>query len=220
MTGERGIERSGGAERRRLRFSMRAMLLAVAVFALLMGLWMQISRAYEHRALVSEAQARIMSLAASPPSDVPAGQWQRAVAWTSNLIAQAYFARDENDPGSLRRLCRLLDEKANAPADLATLQWIWEEVEKAPRYGAMYAIRFRDVRLLTKEPITDDDLPGLWSLGKCCYLDLDNTQVTDKGLRHLEGLSALESLSLYNTGVTDEGLRKLQATLPNCRISR
>lgn len=220
MTGERGIERSCEAERRRYRFSMRAMLLAVAVFALLMGLWMQIARAYEHRALVSEVQARIMSLAANPPSDVPAGQWHRAVAWTSNLIAQAYFARDENDPGSLRRLCRALDQKTSAPADLATLQWIWEEVEKAPRYGAMYAIRFRDVRLMTKEPITDDDIPRLWSLQKCCYLDLDDTRVTDAGLRHLEGLSALESLSLYNTGVTDEGLRKLQAKLPNCRISR
>ncbi len=220
MSGERVIGGTGEAERRRFRFSMRAMLLAVVVFALLMGLWKQIALSYEHRALVNEAQAQIMSLAASPPSDVTAGQWQRAVAWTSNLIAQAYFGRDENDPGSLRRLCRALDEKTSAPADLATLQWIWEEVEKAPRYGAIYAVRFRDVRLLTKEPITDDDLPGLWSLRECYYLDLDNTQVTDAGLKHLEGLSALESLSLYNTDVTDEGLRQLQTKLPNCRISR
>ena len=103
--------------------------------------------------------------------------------------------------------------------DLATLQWVWEECEKAPRRGAVYAIRFRDVRLLTKEPITDDDLPHLWSLDKCLHLELHNTQVTDQGLKHLEGLSNLKYLSLHNTQVTDEGVARLQAALPGCKIS-
>ena len=79
---------------------------------------------------------------------------------------------------------------------------------------------FRDVRLLTEGPITDDRLPELWSLNKCQWLDLSGTQITDAGLKHLEGLDNLQRLHLSGTKVTAEGVRKLQEALPNCEIHR
>ncbi len=117
-------------------------------------------------------------------------------------------------------MCKSLDGKTKGQVNLTTLQWVWEECEKAPRSGAEYAIRFRDVRLLTKEPITDDDLPHLWSLDKCLSLELNNTQVTDRGLKYLEGRSNLKYLNLQNTQVTDEGVARLRAALPDCEIVR
>ena len=223
MNGEHLASTSPRAERRGCRFTIRTMLLGVLLFAILMGIvapsFWYVTRFREHSRIAQQTQDKISSLKARRPTEIPAAQWDRAVDWTANLIAQVYFVPEKDDPDSLGRLCDSLDGKMKGQVDLATLQWVWEECEKAPRSGAKYAIRFRDVRLLTKEPITDDDLPHLWSLDKCLHLELGNTQVTDQGLKHLEGLSNLKYLSLHKTQVTDEGVARLQAALPGCKIS-
>jgi hypothetical protein len=204
------------------QFTMRTMFVGVVLFAIVLGVLTHVGRLAarmgEFFRLSRQTQEKIRSLKARPPSGVPPAQWDRAVDWTANLIAQVYFAPDKGDPDSLRHLNDTLDERMKREVDLTTLQWIWEECEKTPRSGAQCASQFRDVRLLTKEPITDDDLPHLWSLNKCWYLDLSNTQVTDQGLEHLEGLSNLEHLWLQNTQVTPEGVQKLQRALPACEI--
>jgi len=223
MNGEHSTSTSPDAERRGCRFTMRTMLLAVLLLSLLLAIVTPIfhtaARWRKHGRLSRQTREKISSLKARRPSDVPPAQWDRAVDWTSNLIAQVYFAPEESDPDSLERLSESLERKSKQQVDLGTLQWVWEECEKAPRSGAQCAIRFRDVRLLTKEPITDADLPHLWSLDKCLHLELHNTQVTDQGLKHLEGLSNLKYVSLDNTQVTDEGVARLQAALPGCEIS-
>jgi hypothetical protein len=200
------------------------MLLAILLLSLLLAIAAPYFRFVtgwrKHVSLSTQVQDAIESLKARQPPDVPVAQWDRAVDWTTNLIGQVYFAPNKGDPDSLQRLCKSLDGKIKGQVSLTTLQWVWEECEKAPRSGAEYAIRFRDVRLLTKEPITDDDLPKLWSLDKCLYLELNNTQVTDRGLEHLEGLSNLKHLNLQNTQVTDEGVARLRTALPDCEIFR
>lgn len=160
---------------------------------------------------------KIRSLAVRCPLDVPPDQWQKAVDWTANLIVQVYFSPVQSDPKSLKELHDRLSEKINGAVDLTTLQWVWEHCEEAPRDGAVYAIRFRSIRLLTKEPITDNDLPHLWSLHKCSALDLSSTEVTDAGLTHLESVANLAALSLANTQVTDAGMTHL-ASLPNLTV--
>ena len=200
------------------------MLLAVLLLSVLLAITAPflhfVTGWRKHVSLSTQVREKIQSLKPKRPPDVPADQWDRAVDWTSNLIAQVYFAPNKGDPDSLQRLCESLDGKIKGQVNLTTLQWVWEECEKAPRSGAEYAIRFRDVRLLTKEPVTDDDLPHLWSLDKCLYLELNNTQVTDRGLKHLEGLSNLKYLNVQNTQVTDEGVAWLRTALPGCEIVR
>ncbi len=199
------------------------MLLGITVLAVLIAVLVppvsHVARWREHNALAQRVKDKITSLKTRRPADVPTAQWDQAVNWTTNLIAQVYFAPVESDPDSLGRLAKSLDQKLTGKVDLGTLQWVWDECEKAPRSGAEYAIRFRDVRVMTKEPITDDDLPHLWSPDKCLYLELHNTQVTDNGLEHLHRLSNLRYISLHGTQVTDEGVAKLQAALPDCEIS-
>jgi len=200
------------------------MLLAVLVLSLLLAIvapfFHFVTGWQKHGSLSTQVREKIQSLKSKRPPDVPADQWDRAVDWTTNLIAQVYFAPDKGDPDSLQHMCESLDQKIKGPVGLTTLQWVWEQCEKAPRRGAEYAIRFRDVRLLTKEPITDDDLPKLWSLDKCLYLELNNTQVTDRGLKHLEGMSNLKYLNVQNTQVTDEGVARLRTALAGCEIVR
>ena len=207
---------------RHLRFSVRTMLLGLTGIAVLTALLVppatHLARWREHNALTQRVVHRITTMKSRKPTGVPGAQWSQAVDWTANLIAQVYFSPIESDPDSLRQLAESLDERARGQVDLSTLQWIWDECEKAPRDGAEYAIRFRDVRGMNKEPITDDDVPHLWSLDKCLYLDLSNTQVTDSGIECLARLSNLKSISLEGTRVTPVGLAKLKASLPDCEI--
>lgn len=215
---------SPSAKRSGWRFRIPTILLGLAVIVVLASIVSPIisnvNRWKQHGALAVRVRNGIESLKSRGPADVPAAQWERAVEWTSNLISQVYFSPVESDPHSLRHLAEHLDEKLAGEVGLDTLRWVWDECEKAPRAGAEIAIRFRDVRLLTKEPITDADLPGLWSLDKCRYLELHDTQVTDEGIKSLQGRTNLKYLSLHRTQVTDEGVAKLQAALPECEISR
>jgi hypothetical protein len=203
---------------------MRSLFLGVLLIGLLAVLivpvYRQAARWHEWRRVSSELTTKIMSVAARRPADVPAEQWREAVRWTANLIVQVYFGPSEDDPNGLQRLCDSFDDKIAGDVDLTTLQWVWDECEKSPRGTAICAINFRDARLLTKQPITDNDLPNLWSLHKYRYLDLSDSQVTDAGLKHLEGVSNLEVLSLSGCRVTDEGIKRLQKALPKCSISR
>lgn len=172
----------------------------------------------EHSRLAQAVKDNIASFQDRAPDDIPEAQWSDAVDWTSNLISQVYFAPEEQDPNSLRNLSDALEQRLNEEVSLGTLRWIWDECEKAPRPGAKYAIQFRDVRLLTPEPIADQDLPKLWSLDRCLYLNLDNTEVTDRGLAYLQQFSNLKYLSLRGTSVTEQGVADLQTALPACEI--
>jgi hypothetical protein len=171
-----------------------------------------------YRGRVDETRAKIESLHRRCPADVSPQQWEQAVGWTSNVICQIYFSPQHGDLESLQRLCQALDEKLAQEVDLETLQWVWEQCELAQGHGRGYAFQFRDVRLLTKPPITDDSLPGLWSLNKCLWLDLSDTQVTDAAMVHLAGgsLAELAFLDLSNTQITDAGVALL-AGMPELR---
>jgi hypothetical protein len=178
-----------------------------------------LARVRENGRLWQEACSKINSLGTRKPANVPPDQWQRAVEWTANVVGQIYCVHTFDDPEEIRRLCESLDQKIAGQVDLTTLQWVWEQCEDEEDVRHVYAIRFRDVRLLTAGPITDDRLPKLWSLNECEWLDLSATEVSDAGLEHLEGLTNLRHLDLTGTKVTDEGVKKLQEALPNCEIS-
>jgi hypothetical protein len=210
-----------GTERRGLRTKRFRVFLWVLFFAIGVAFVTPVVRSVAqvqaffrvHR----QVKEKIQSLAVRCPPDVPSAQWQRAVDWTSNLISQEYFEPSGKDRDSLRELNDGLADKIKGNVDLTTLQWVWEQCEKKPRPSAEYAIRFRSIRLLTKEPITDNDLPHLWSLHKCLDLNLSNTEVTDAGLTHLEGVTNLAGLSLDNTQVTDAGIIHLKG-MPSLRV--
>lgn len=206
------------AERRGVRTKTCRVILLVLLLALCVGLLTPVvqfvAHVQEFYRVHRQVTDKIQSLAIRCPTGVPPAQWQYAVDWTSNLISQVYFEPVENDPDSLRDLNDALADRIKGAVDLTTLQWVWEQCEKSPRDGAVYAIRFRSIRLLTKEPITDNDLPHLWSLHECSSLNLGNTDVTDVGVTHLESVTNLAALSLDNTQVTDAGLKHL-ASLPH-----
>ena len=176
--------------------------------------WNQYVRKADHITTTFDA------LRARRPLDVPEDQWNEAVDWTSNMIGQDFFHPERCEYEELCRMAARFDQKVAGDVDLGTLQWMWDECANAKGSPDCCAIRFRRVELLTKGPITDERLPGLWSLDRCIGLDLSGTEITDDSVAYLKTLTQLEALDITNTGITDEGSRELVSALPGCRIIR
>lgn len=166
----------------------------------------QASAHYRERTVYARQQ--VESLKSRCPANVSVQKWDQGVEWTSNAITQIYFSPTHGDIESLENLCRFLDRKTQEKIGLNTLRSIWEEFAKVQGSGQNIAVNFRDVRLLTEEPITDDNLADLWSLDQCIYLDLSNTDVTDAGMKYLVEAN-VELLDLSSTQVGDQGIREL-----------
>lgn len=66
--------------------------------------------------------------------------------------------------------------------------------------------------------VTDEGLKNLRNLHALTILDLSRTDVTDAGLRELHSLSSLGHLKLERTNVSSDGVRGLQRMLPKCII--
>ena len=187
-----------------LRYIMVFIGLVLVAFLISVIAHVRTVRHYNERA--GYAKQQVEKLKSRCPKNVSAEKWDRGVDWTSNAISQIYFSPSHGDLESLESLCQFLDQETEKDVGLKTLRSIWDEYEKARGRSQRLALRFRDIRLLTEEPVTDDDLVDLWSLDRCLYLDLNNTAVTDAGMRHLAD-SRLESLELWNTKVGDAGIK-------------
>ncbi len=178
-----------------------------------------IIRINEYRTLSQNLAQSITDMKTQRPADVPQAQWDRATDWTSNIIAQVFFGLDEAELPGLRRLADEVAERRKSAVDLATLQWIWDEVARCDSQPESCAIRFRDARLLAKEPITDESLPQLWSLDRVVWLDLHRTQITDASVPVLSRLMQLRVLHIDETAITPAGVEALREALPICDIS-
>jgi len=66
--------------------------------------------------------------------------------------------------------------------------------------------------------VTDVGLEHLAKIPTLQEIDLTDTDVTDVGLKHLNGLNHLEFLWLEGTKVTSSGVEELSRSITNCQI--
>lgn len=202
-----------------LKPSTKIVLALVALAVLLVAplvrpLW--VIRQWQHH--TGQLHSTIESLRERTPADVPQDQWVRAVDWTANLIYQDFSHPIADEVESMRQISTQLDEKVRGTVDLGTLRWFWDECEKANGGPDSYAIKFRDVKLMTKKVIDDNTLPTTWSLRRCTGLDLSGTEISDDSIPFLRTLNVLERLDVRDTRITDAGCQELRHALPTCEI--
>ena len=118
----------------------------------------------------------------------------------------------------LQKLNQQLELKKSDPIDLATLRWIWDKIEAACGGPNSVASRFRNVKLMTKGPVTDERLPSLWALERCTGLDLSETELTDASVPFLQSLPILERLDIRRTKITAKGAKQIQDSRPGLQV--
>lgn len=195
--------------RRRLVFSVRAILLVVLV----VGAWMGrgIDGARRQRRAVEAIE--------------------RAGGWVSYEWSYRAFQRRELDPGppGPEWLSRWLGP--DYLGDVASVGEVSIDDDLMPAIGELRELRYLDVGVsgapgpymarlgrlkkleslyLDEAKLTDDDLAHLSSMSELRELDFDADLVTDAGIRHLAKLSHLKGLALSGSDVTTlEPLRGL-----------
>lgn len=119
----------------------------------------------------------------------------------------------------MEQLANDLKKMVQRPVDYETLQWIWDQCEEYCGGPESYAIRFRDIPLLSRELITDQTLPNAWSLDRCQGIDLTGVPVTDISIAVLKKKTNLRWIVLSGTRVTRSGVEELRAARPTLNVT-
>jgi hypothetical protein len=205
------MEEVGNPPKRRLSRRRIGCLLVTCLLVAAAG-WLghTVYQAARWGRLFGYVEERINSLKSQRPANVTPEHWEEAVGWGRTAFANLW-SWDVNNWPDLEVFAAALDEKIAQGDGLATLRWLWDELERRAERGPMYAAAFKPVRAMTPDPITDDNVGDLWGLSACATLDLSGTEVSDTGLSRLAKAKNLSTLLLNDTRVTERGLAQLSA---------
>jgi hypothetical protein len=205
----------------RLKFTIRALMIAVAIVALGLGLWFQIQKwrrlaavyqaeAARHAALETEYQRRLLW---------DLGPGHARPAWLAGVASlELHVAHHAN-----------LAEKYR---DAADRPW-WpappdpppptkkDDPESFRAAVLRVALRSKDAEYLdlSSTGFEDEDLALLGELRNLKHLVLVGTNVSDAGLEHLKVLPDLKELAVFRTRVTREGASRLAREMPGLTVS-
>ncbi len=186
--------------RRRLQFSLRTMLLAMLVVALLLG-WLG------EKAKVARRQQRAAEAILAIGGHVQYA-YQR-VLWTASTTPRPAVAREPPGPRWLRWM---LGEHFFAQA---VLVWLPSEVTDDDLAHLDDLPYLTDLGLPCAE-VSEAGLRHVWKHHGLRLLSLRGVPITDADLVHLRSLNELQSLDLSHTPITDEAVQTLRR-LPNLR---
>ena len=172
--------------RRRFQFSIRSLLVLVAVVAVVCS-WFSVEMQQARRQKEAVEGADLASygheldgygygLSGTPEPPEP--------PWLRNLVGEDFLSN-----------VGVLGYRMATDANLERLK----------------GLTSLQLLLLESTEVTDAGLVHLKGLTNLQMLRLKSTQVTDAGIVHLKGLTNLKNLHLSNTRVTDVGLRHLEA---------
>lgn len=204
--------RAVSGERRLFRptFSLRTLLLGMAVLGAGLGLFQRLDR---QRQLVAriEAAGGICGYQTRDSSG-------RFETWFRAMLPQSYFddvwyiGFDENNNN--------VDGILAHVAELQSLDSLNLANTKVSDEGLAHLARLKSLRWvdLHNTQVSDPGLAHLARLKSLKVLYLTNTQVSDAGLADLAELRSLERLYLEKTQASDAGVQRLKSFLSKCRI--
>jgi Leucine-rich repeat (LRR) protein len=208
--------------RRRIQFSLKALLLLVALVAVPCGWfkWKWDAKQRE-RAAIEEIETMGGQISfnwqATEEKDNPPGP-----KWLRKVLGEDFFAHvtevliDSDD---------ITDEWLTHLEPLTQLKYLRIRSNGITDGGVLYLTRFRelvgvgisnadsldDPTVASGRLITDVGLGHVEALPHLTELWIVSTGVTDAGLIHVERMNGIKSLGLINTFVTDAGLEHLKS---------
>jgi hypothetical protein len=221
----------------RMRFTVRRMMVAVALAAFLLAGWLgvnelrRLSTTYRQKSALHANRQQTLRRGLDALPSASRGADLNTIVLAEAVIDhhRSWAARYEH---ASRRPWESVPAEAPTPtwethkrilAPLVVARAIATEAEglSLPDAGVSDDLmdrigRCRQLRWLelSGNPITDAGLVHVGRLTNLEGLDLEGTRVTDAGLVHLAALSDLRKLELYRTRITKSGLRDLASSLP------
>jgi len=206
-------------KRPRVRFTIRGLMVAVALVAAVLGLSLEAIRL---RRLAAVYQTRGATHAALESKYHRNRSRREAERGGFGWVASVAF--DEIQIVHHHGLAQVYRDAATHP---------WRTVAPEPPPPTMetdpaafraaiirVALQSRDADQLDLSftPISDEDLARLGELRNLNELHLGHTHVTDAGLHHLKALSKLRRVELFRSEVTPKGATRLAAEMPGLTV--
>jgi len=219
------------APRRRLRFSLRSLLVAMLVFTVALG-WIafRANRARINRETLTPHERAVATLSESLCVSGSESR-HRAPTWLERVFDDPGPVDDRvhrvdvvgvsfdqawlSSAGSTRPDSLLPHLK-----DLDSIRYVVLEGPTVTNSSLQPVGEAITIERLTLRDtaITDDGLEHLTTLTRLRKLLLTGPGITDAGLSHVARLTGLKLLRLWNTKVSKAGVADLQRVLPNCEI--
>lgn len=137
--------------------TIRRIVSVLSFMALPLIAWMG-WHVYTHLAfwtLHGQTRDRIGSLRQERPTNISPERWEEASGRAGTAFCNLW-PWDSDSHGDLEKFSAGLEEKMAAGNSLATLRWIWDELEHNTKAGPRYAAAYKPVRAMAPDPITDD----------------------------------------------------------------
>lgn len=206
-----------------MRFNLRALLLAVTVFAVWLGLHMQRTRTQERA--VREIHAhhgwvaydyQFSKRGFEPDIESPIPAWLRLRLGDDffHSVREVGFRLQGDEQNVVLPLDSLL---AGVP-DTKRLR-LWGKQVTDENLQAVARLSNLDHLFITNGAnVSDAGLIHLKKLDQLVFLYLTGTQITDDGIMDLQSLPNLQFLNVTDTQVTTEGAERFMSSCPNCII--
>jgi len=233
--------------RRRLKCSIRCLLLVALVVAIPATWWAMAREASRGQREAVEQICHAggvingydydhpLGIIIAPPPAPPGPRWLRKVLGDDLFanVTRVDLSRSEISDAGLEHLKGLahvrdlvLHDTAVTDAGLEHLKGLthlrslYLDDTKVTDTGLQHLQGLTDLEILSLRVTTvgDAGLEHLKGMRRLRKLLLAGTNVSDVGLEHLKGLTELRSLYLAGTNVTQAGAKNLQRTLPDCEI--
>lgn len=216
------------------QFSLRSVVVAVSIAAVLLGPVFYNARDHARRLAVVRQHGTVYSWSHEhdpsggriPDATVPGPKWLRFFLGDEFFTTPLGISIDrpigDDDFACLSHFTELrelivephasiTDEGLMASHGLTKLEMLSMPHVKIKGEGLRYLTGMRKLKdlFLGNSTVTDTGLPYLDGLKELTNVDLSDTNVTDAGLQYLGRVESLYDLELNNTQVTDEGLKHL-----------
>jgi|SRR5262245_4006302 len=99
-----------------------------------------------HARWYNRVRDAIRELASRRPPEVSRGQWEFVIGWTLNLHANCGGSAGAEGREWQEAFVAELKRRLQGPVGLNTIDWIWDEYERATRHGKDYSDRWRPTR--------------------------------------------------------------------------
>lgn len=227
---------------KRLRFSLRMLLVTIAVLAVALAFWAAplIRQQLAIRAI--EAHGGRAFLNASTVDEVFTNQsrepstpeWLSA-AIGSDMRTVTIQKRDRTGTDVLRRVSELhglevlsltrstFDERELARLKACpSLRYLFLQDTAVGDSSIEFLRQARNLEMLNlaRTKVSDGGMVHISKCSKLKYLCLNETGVSDGSVPILCSFKDLTDLEIHNTKFSDEGVKQIQTTLPACKIKR
>jgi hypothetical protein len=129
------------------RFTVRRLMITVAVLALLLAVIVPVGRLSHYARVQRQMYDSISALRSRVPPSISPVTWECASGWTITAYANVCFSEEHVTIGEMYRLREDLALELQGPITPDTLVWIWDRLSRTGRHGKQYVAKFKQAFL-------------------------------------------------------------------------